>query len=336
MNGLTPIAGLEPGNRVNRPEVTAVIPTRNRPELVQRAVRSALSQTFQNLEVLVVIDGPDAATMAILSAMDDPRVRLLSLPESVGGAEARNVGVRAARGEWVALLDDDDEWLPRKIELQVARAVAGGNERTLVVSEYICRSTTAPDYIRPRRLPRPDEDIREYMFDFLCYFQTSTYFCSRSLLLEVPFQKTDGLQDIDWFFRVNSVPGLSLIVIPEALSVYYMPDDRASITSGLAWEKRLAWGRANRRLMTRRGYSRFIVGSCVGRAVEEGGGFRALWCLFREYALVGSPTVSGVCLLIGMCSVTPRLRRRVRNTFFLSRASAAAKTAATDGIVVRS
>ncbi len=59
--------------------------------------------------------------------------------------------------------------------------------------------------MRPRRLPRPKERICEYMFDFLCYFQTSTFFCSRKLFLEIPFSKElKSFRDMDWFFRVNS------------------------------------------------------------------------------------------------------------------------------------
>src|ERR1700756_3334933 len=99
--------------------VTAVIPTRNRPELVCRAVRSALNQTYPNLEVVVVVDGPDPATVAALEELRHPRVRISALSENVGGSEARNIGAREARGEWVALLDDDDEWLPEKLEKQI-------------------------------------------------------------------------------------------------------------------------------------------------------------------------------------------------------------------------
>jgi glycosyltransferase involved in cell wall biosynthesis len=305
------------------PVVTAVIPTRNRPELVQRAVRSALEQTFRKIEVLVVIDGPDPASIAALELIQDDRLRVIMLDASVGGAEARNVGARAARGEFVALLDDDDEWLPEKIELQLRAASASGSARSLVVSKYICRSETA-DRIRPRRMPQPDENICEYMFDFLCYFQTSTFFCTKALLLEVPFRKSlGGFQDIDWFLRVNSYPGVRLSVLADVLSVYYAPEERATITSNLAWQKRLAWGQEHREFMTKRAYSRFIVGSCVGRAVEERAGWRALWLLFREYAFEGSPTFTGLLLLVGLSVARPQLRRRVRNALFLSPASKA-------------
>src|SRR4051812_31292709 len=85
------------------PLVTAVIPTRNRPELVTRAVRSALAQTYPRMEVVVVIDGPDAVTSSALELIHDERLRVISLPQPVGGAEARNVGVQAAQGEWIGL-----------------------------------------------------------------------------------------------------------------------------------------------------------------------------------------------------------------------------------------
>ena len=105
--------------------VTAVIPTRNRPELLKRAIVSVRAQTYDQIEIVVVIDGPDDATRAVLSEMCDERLRFIPLQESVGGSDARNIGVQNARSEWIAFLDDDDEWLPSKIEKQMALAALG-------------------------------------------------------------------------------------------------------------------------------------------------------------------------------------------------------------------
>jgi glycosyltransferase involved in cell wall biosynthesis len=105
------------------PLVSVVIPTRYRPEMVCRSVLSALRQTHPNLEVIVVVDGPDPLTIAALGALDDPRLRTVPLPENVGGSDARNCGVRTSKGEWIAFLDDDDEWLPQKLEKQLALAL---------------------------------------------------------------------------------------------------------------------------------------------------------------------------------------------------------------------
>src|SRR4051794_6615715 len=104
---------------MNKTVVSVVIPTRNRPELVCRAVRSALGQNFPHIEVIVVIDGPDIATSSALAEIDDHRLRAISLKESVGGSATRNIGAQNARGDWIALLDDDDEWFTEKIEVQM-------------------------------------------------------------------------------------------------------------------------------------------------------------------------------------------------------------------------
>ncbi len=305
-----------------KPRVSVVIPTRNRPELVLRAVRSALQQTFQDTEVIVVIDGEqNGETAAALIGLGDDRVRLVQLAEQAGGAEARNIGIREARAEWIALLDDDDEWLPAKLAEQMAAAADHVREQRVVVTcQHLHRQRGAADVIRPRRMPRADEAAWEFMFDYLCYFQTSTFLCSRELMLSVPFTK--GLpffQDIDWFLRALRNPGTKLVVVTQPLSIYNAPEDRITVTSSLGWRARVGWGRANRHLMSKRGYSRFIVGSCVGRAVQDNAGMRGFGRLFYECAIVGSPTPQLLVLLFGTYALRPGLRKKLRDRLLLKR-----------------
>src|SRR5689334_5208317 len=106
----------------SEPDVSVVIPTLNRPELAARAVRSVLAQTHDSLEVVVVVDGPDPGTREHLETIGDERLRVLELPERGKAPNARNQGALAARGRWTALLDDDDEWLPAKLETQLKLA----------------------------------------------------------------------------------------------------------------------------------------------------------------------------------------------------------------------
>jgi len=96
--------------KATEPLVSVVIPTRNRPHLVTRAVHSALTQSLHKIEVIVVIDGPDESTLHILDQIDDPRLKVSMLPQHLGLSDARNTGVREARSQWIAFLDDDDEW----------------------------------------------------------------------------------------------------------------------------------------------------------------------------------------------------------------------------------
>jgi glycosyltransferase involved in cell wall biosynthesis len=72
----------------------------------------------------VVLDGADERTIQALAQFEDSRLYVVTLPQSVGAQEARNVGVRSACGWWVAFWDDDDEWLPAKLERQIEAAHA--------------------------------------------------------------------------------------------------------------------------------------------------------------------------------------------------------------------
>jgi glycosyltransferase involved in cell wall biosynthesis len=93
---------------MSNPVLSIIIPTHNRPQLVARAVNSALEQTVEDFEVIVV---DDASTQPI-DLPSHPRLRTIHLSKSRGGAGARNVGTEAARGRWVTYLDDDDRLLP--------------------------------------------------------------------------------------------------------------------------------------------------------------------------------------------------------------------------------
>lgn len=105
--------------------MSTVIPTYKRNETLTRAIDSALNQTYIDIEVLVVNDNePDdkySRSLGILLSRyeGNSKVRLITQPKHINGAEARNAGIRAAKGEWIAFLDDDDEWLPSKIEMQM-------------------------------------------------------------------------------------------------------------------------------------------------------------------------------------------------------------------------
>ncbi len=110
---------------ITSPEVTVVIPTRDRWRMLASCgLQSALSQIDVDLEVVVVDDGSSDGTAERLRHLHDARVRVLRHDESKGRAAARNAGIAAARGEWIAFLDDDDLWSPVKLRRQLERAAA--------------------------------------------------------------------------------------------------------------------------------------------------------------------------------------------------------------------
>jgi glycosyltransferase involved in cell wall biosynthesis len=109
------------------PDVTVVIPTHNRWDLLSSsALPSALGQEDVEIEVIVVDDGSTDTTPEALAGVSDPRLRVLRHDHARGVASARNAGIVAARAGWIAFLDDDDVWSPRKLRLQLDAASAAG------------------------------------------------------------------------------------------------------------------------------------------------------------------------------------------------------------------
>ena len=101
------------------PKVSVVIPTYNRPEFLGAAISSVLNQTFQDWELLVVDDASENDTEEVVDGFGDHRLRWFRHEKRIGGSAARNTGIVNSVGAYVAFLDDDDEWLPDKLRLQV-------------------------------------------------------------------------------------------------------------------------------------------------------------------------------------------------------------------------
>jgi glycosyltransferase involved in cell wall biosynthesis len=292
----------------HKPLVSAVIPTRNRPELVRRAVRSVLSQTVREIECIVVIDGPDAATVRSLSEIVDSRLRVMALSENVGGSETRNLGARAARGEWVALLDDDDEWLPDKLEKQLAAAAESTQPVTMVVSRFLDRGTNDKDeLIRPHIFPRAGQHISEFLWcevspmgGIAGFPQTSTWLLRREFLLEVPFTKgLKALQDLDWLLHGYPHPQMRVLFVDEPLTIFHNDHGRQRVTKRIDWQFSRQWAMDNRHLFTPKGFGFFLVIDCVNPAAQQGVSRPELQCLLEDIRRYGkiTPKLLGLCFL---------------------------------------
>ena len=137
--------------------ISVVIPTCQRdPEIVRRAVSSAIAQTHRDIEVIVVDDSPDSfpgrdAVGEMLGALQDDRVQYVRHEVNRGACAARNTGIARATGEFLAFLDDDDEWLPEKLKIQLTRMHEMGEDYALIG----CGSLTVDDTTGTRRARKP-------------------------------------------------------------------------------------------------------------------------------------------------------------------------------------
>jgi len=101
--------------------ISVIIPCYNRGHSIERAVRGVLLQTYQNIDLIVVDDASTDASVDIVQAIDDPRLRLIRHQTNRGASAARNTGIEAAKGDLLAFQDSDDNWFPEKLDVQMRR-----------------------------------------------------------------------------------------------------------------------------------------------------------------------------------------------------------------------
>lgn len=138
------------------PVVSVVIPTFNRSHVLGRCLRSVLAQTYGDFEVIVVDDGSEDDTAALVGAISDDRIVYIKHPHNLGQGAARNTGIQAARGRYIAFQDSDDEWLPNKLERQV-KVFEAASEKVGVV--YTGRWVEGEN--GRRHVPAPKVERRE-------------------------------------------------------------------------------------------------------------------------------------------------------------------------------
>lgn len=134
--------------------ISVVIPTHNRSERLRQAIESVRTQGWKDLEIIVVDDASTDGTPALMEDLSklEPRIRYIRNTVALGGGGARNAGIAAARGEYVAFLDDDDLWLPEKLERQYEMLKA--HSATAAVScNFILSAPGRPDVIRTLSAP---------------------------------------------------------------------------------------------------------------------------------------------------------------------------------------
>lgn len=295
-----------------------MVPTLQRPDLVTRAVRSALAQTVTAIEVIVVIDGPDPATRQALDELGDSRVRPIELSERGGAPNARNVGAQHARAPWTALLDDDDEWLPEKLERQLAVAKAASAPHPVVVSRLVNRTPRA-EIVMPRRVPEPGEPISEYLsrrrglFHGDGFVQTSTIMAPTELLRRVPF--TVGLrrlQEMDWTIRVTGHDGVALLFATEPLVVWHTDEDRPRVSFDLPWRQQMEWLHRIRPLVTRKAYAAIVM-SIISSMAAPTRSPKVCWTLWRDAHRHGRPGLLDYVTFLQVWLLPAKVRQGLRD-----------------------
>jgi glycosyltransferase involved in cell wall biosynthesis len=306
----------------NLPLVSAVIPTYRRPELVLRAVNCCLAQTYPNMEVVVVVDGPDAEVEAVLAAVNDDRLQVVVNPVNSGQAQCRNLGVRHARGEWIAFLDDDDFWLPEKIEKQMAVGMRIDSPCVLVVCKCIDQAPQG-ERILPYKFPSGTEKFSEYLFCERGSLMPCTWLVTRDLMLKVPFIPfifRMAIEDQEWLLRACAWEETKLGTVEEPLAIYNNMDFGIRETKKGSWELLNLWGLTNRKFFTPKAFCYFMMTYCITRARQNKAGLRVYLYLISTALLLGSVRPRTVLYLIAYLILPGTKRRAIRQWLAARRA----------------
>lgn len=217
------------------PLVSVVIPTFNRQRTLPRSIRSVLQQEYANLELIVVDDASTDDTAAVMATFNDPRLRYIRLERNQGAATARNHGVLAARGEFIAFQDSDDEWLAGKLEKQVAAAVASGPGDVAVFHVKVVYGRDEARVYGPGRVccvPRLSEE--EQGGDFVAITHRRNLISPQTLLFSRSVVEKSGLFDPllrnneDWDFALRLVRHAKVVFLDDPLVMTYILGDSIS------------------------------------------------------------------------------------------------------------
>ncbi len=169
--------------------VSVIIPTWNRAKTLKKAIESALNQTVQPLEILVCDDGSTDESKEIVESINDTSVKWIEGYRAGRPAIPRNRGIKESKGEWLAFLDSDDEWLPEKLELQLKLA-----------KELNCKASCTNAY---RIIPNRNDktlylEYKKSMLSFNELIKDNYIICSSAIIHKSLIEKVEGFPQESW------------------------------------------------------------------------------------------------------------------------------------------
>ena len=199
--------------------LSVIIPTHNRAEMLQKAVQSVLAQEYSNLEIIIIADNCQDNTAEVVQNFQDKRIQLIQTQENVGGGQARNLGMDRAKGEYIAFLDDDDEWLENKLQKQIEVL-----EQHPEVALVTCNSLWQKGKQQTIHYPPSEIDLnlllyRNYIGSFSFVMTTKEYLTN----LRVN-QRLNSAQDWDLWIKILHENKSKALTVNAILVKYYDHD----------------------------------------------------------------------------------------------------------------
>ncbi|MBA2879999.1 glycosyltransferase involved in cell wall biosynthesis [Desulfosalsimonas propionicica] len=228
--------------------ISVVIPSYKRHDLLLRAVKSVLSQTLPPYEIIVSNDGPDREKAELLSSLDYDHLKYIEAPRSGKASVTRNFGIGCAKGDWIALLDDDDIWLPTKLEVQFNYLEKQNNKNAIIAGIEMVYAPSGRIWRRPKGNFQGMIKSSDAVLNRKGGFNTSTIVAPRHIFLKYPFnEKINKLEDVEWVLSAGIE--LNTCIPPEPVCVRIVTEKDGLSQPG-GFETVWAWYLRNKEKMT--------------------------------------------------------------------------------------
>lgn len=233
------------------PKVSVVIPTYNRAHTLGRALKSVLAQTFQDFEIVVVDDGSNDDPKSVCESFGDPRIHYLR-QDNRGGGAARNAGIDAARGRFVAFLDSDDEFLPD--HLKRMHQLLSASDDTVGYARVVVDRGNGRSLLKPPRTIASSEHMATYLLCDRGFVPTITLALPREIAARVRY--SEGLkfaQDTDFAIRLF-LDGCCFAMIEAPGAIWHDLPDPNRTSANRRGVTAIGWLEAMRPLIPARAY----------------------------------------------------------------------------------
>ncbi len=274
------------------PKISAIVPVYNRVNFISRSIESILEQSYPAYEIIVVDDASTDGSPDVAESIVDERIRVIRCAQNRGGAVARNVGIDAARGDYIAFLDSDDTWLPEKLMQQVKLLNTVDDKARTICYSNLEIITERSRKIWNKKLYDSSKNISDYLISESQAMQTSTLLISSGFAREIRFdERLRNHQDWDFIFRAKTA-GAKFLGTLSVLVRYENSFTAGRISSKKGTADSLFWLELAAPMMTERALATFYAGVLFPRmgkdqtAVAWGGLAKAAFCGHVDFKLI--------------------------------------------------
>lgn len=290
--------------------VSVVVPTYRRYDVIRRALSSVLEQTWQPCEIIVCNDGIDDRKRAVVESIPDPRINYIEAPHRGNASATRNFAISFANGSWIALLDDDDIWLPDKLERQFAALSEQNLDSAILTGVQRVHFQGGHVSHRPKDPQRKPMRASDVLFGKRGQYHTSTLVAPTEVFKRYRFNEEIERHE-DWEWLLNAGRILPIVVCAKVVSERWVGSGERLSTLG-QYDFSCRWYRRNLVLMSRKCRVRFVCEVLCGKALHDRQ-YSAFWQLTHELVVV--LRANPFALVRGFLPwiLPPALRSRIRS-----------------------